>query len=495
MIVIDPGVTADVTFTRASTGTYFDLAGVMQTAAINAVRVSYTMGSPTTPPQALIEPAATNLLTYSDQFDNAAWTKTLVTVTANYAVAPDGTATADRVVFSGAAGSLSQATGLVVGTTCSGSVYVKGVLGETIAVSAGGVDQIFIFNGSWQQLKAQNKVSVNANFNVNTSNGVTARDFVVWGAQMESGKVATSYIPTTAAPVARAADVVGATAGILYCNVPETEAIYTVGGNFALAQIVRDPVTHLTYQSLVSANTGNALTDTTKWTPRGATNQRAMVDQYNNTQTTSAGPIVMVWSPQQISQGVFVGNVDADVVTITVQDAAEGVVYTEVQQLLAADSNSSLFNWLFKRMRKSTYAVSVLLPPYANAIVTITLSKASGNVKCGMMVVGSLVDVGLSKYGIGTEIKDYSTTLFAFDGTSSTTLRGFAKRMNVDVLLSNGVIDAVQERLASMRQKPVVWLGDTRYGCTCLFGTFSSFKNIIQYLNESSMSLQIEGTV
>ena len=42
--------------------------------------------------------AAQNLITQSQQLDNAAWTKTRVTVTANYAAAPDGTTTADRVL-------------------------------------------------------------------------------------------------------------------------------------------------------------------------------------------------------------------------------------------------------------------------------------------------------------------------------------------------------------------------------------------------------------
>jgi hypothetical protein len=42
--------------------------------------------------------AAQNLLTQSQQLDTAAWTKTRVTVTANYAAAPDGTTTADRVL-------------------------------------------------------------------------------------------------------------------------------------------------------------------------------------------------------------------------------------------------------------------------------------------------------------------------------------------------------------------------------------------------------------
>lgn len=39
-----------------------------------------------------------NLLTYSEQFDNAAWTKTRTTISANAITAPDGTSTADKLV-------------------------------------------------------------------------------------------------------------------------------------------------------------------------------------------------------------------------------------------------------------------------------------------------------------------------------------------------------------------------------------------------------------
>jgi hypothetical protein len=43
-------------------------------------------------------PASVNLLLQTQQFDNAAWTKSNATVSANAAVAPDGTSTADKLV-------------------------------------------------------------------------------------------------------------------------------------------------------------------------------------------------------------------------------------------------------------------------------------------------------------------------------------------------------------------------------------------------------------
>ncbi len=61
----------DLTFTRASTAT-----------RVNA--------------EGLIETSPVNLLTYSEQFDNAAWAKSNVTITANNTTAPNETATADK---------------------------------------------------------------------------------------------------------------------------------------------------------------------------------------------------------------------------------------------------------------------------------------------------------------------------------------------------------------------------------------------------------------
>ena len=92
-------------------------------------------------------------------------------------------------------------------------------------------------------------------------------------------------------------------------------------------------------------------------------------------------------------------------------------------------------------------------------------------------------------------LKDYSTVNFNFDGTSNVQKRNFAKVMDVDVLIDNAYIDSVIEALEGCRQKPVAWIGVAAYGSACLFGTYTSFKSVIQYPTQSAMSLQIQGTV
>ncbi|MFN7051147.1 MAG: hypothetical protein ACK4NH_03435, partial [Gemmobacter sp.] len=60
-----------ISLTRSSAGTYVDAAGVIQTAAADVARIDHLTGAGAL----LIEPATTNLLLRSSEFDDAAWSK------------------------------------------------------------------------------------------------------------------------------------------------------------------------------------------------------------------------------------------------------------------------------------------------------------------------------------------------------------------------------------------------------------------------------------
>ena len=242
-------------------------------------------------------------------------------------------------------------------------------------------------------------------------------------------------------------------------------------------------------------NFGRALTDKTYWLPVGATNRWKMFDTYNNTQTENPESIVIEVDPKAIAQGVYIGNAEGVEIVISSTDPTAGVVYAQTTSLQISNSGSSFYRWLFGRRRRKTYFLTLDLPLFYNTRVKIEIKNPGGIAKCGMCNIGPIEDVGFSQYGLGTDIKDYSTTRFNFDGTSETTERGFSKRMTLDVVLDNDMIDYVQEKLAAARQRSLVYIGAPEFGSTVLCGKFSSFKNVIEGLTHSKMALQIEGTV
>jgi hypothetical protein len=116
-----------ITFTRASSATYIDSAGTLQTAATDVPRFDH---NPATGESLglLVEEARTNLVLRSEEFDNASWSKTGSSVTANTTTAPDGTSTADKLVEDTSTGGhlvLQSVAGLADSTTFTASIFCK----------------------------------------------------------------------------------------------------------------------------------------------------------------------------------------------------------------------------------------------------------------------------------------------------------------------------------------------------------------------------------
>jgi hypothetical protein len=158
-----------------------------------------------------------NLLTFTEQFDNAAWTKNAATVAANAAVAPDGTTTADKLIPD--LTNNQHRVRISVSTSANNvlSVYAKAdgynwiiiqgsgfawfdVANGVVGTQTGAVGSIELVGNGWYRCSVA-LTSATANLDIWAVNGNNVTSFagngtsgvLLWGAQAENGSTATAY--------------------------------------------------------------------------------------------------------------------------------------------------------------------------------------------------------------------------------------------------------------------------------------------------------------
>lgn len=166
-----------------------------------------------------------NLLPYSEQIDNAAWTKiglgvaSAPIVTANYGVAPDASNTADRVVFALNGGSTtSDSSNLQPGPVSvisninyTLSFYAKTTDGTTKTLQLRcdttviNLSTLITVTSAFQRYSFSfltTGVSLAINLRLRGAQGTSdSADILLWGAQLERGSAATTYTPTTSTAI------------------------------------------------------------------------------------------------------------------------------------------------------------------------------------------------------------------------------------------------------------------------------------------------------
>jgi hypothetical protein len=223
----------DFGVTRATPAFRTNASGVSESVASGVPRLDYPAAGGC--PALLVEPAATNLLLRSEEFDDASWAKTNTTITANTTISPDGSQNADTMDVVDGNSRITQTLSLGAGTYTI-SAYVR-VLSTTTAgqlrfapvVDGSNVNSFFTVTSGWQRFtQTFTAVSGVTSVALRGAAGEFVGTIAVYGFQLETGSVATSYIPTTSAAVTRNADVIsktgvsgfiGQTEGTIYAEI------------------------------------------------------------------------------------------------------------------------------------------------------------------------------------------------------------------------------------------------------------------------------------
>lgn len=255
----------DLTVVRATTARRVNSAGLIESVANNVPRLDYTNGSC---PSILVEPQRTNLVAYSEEFDQSYWLKQNIIVTANSTTSPDGNLTADTFIannvntqhrfdrsISGTGGvtytfsaffKAKEYDKIMLRTADQGSSTFDLTNGIVLSSTLGVTAKIESYNNNWYRCSVSQILTttstMTSRINILNENGLLnfagdgTSGLYIWGAQLEAGSNATSYIPTTTASVTRNADVIsktgissliGQTEGTIFVDIFFKESVKT----------------------------------------------------------------------------------------------------------------------------------------------------------------------------------------------------------------------------------------------------------------------------
>ena len=287
-------------------------------------------------------------------------------------------------------------------------------------------------------------------------------------------------------------------------SVPENDTTeWTSGGSFAADATCMVTTTangaavatHLIYKSIAGSNTGNDPTATggaTYWTALYSTNRWKMFNTTVQQQTVLAGGFNVVITPAAIISGVSAVNVDCESITILMVDPVEGTVFNQSYSMVSDSGITSWYAYFFTPITRDSDLAVLGLPPYANAVITVTFT-ATGDAKCGALVLGITQNIGISQYGASFGIQDYSTKTTDAAGNVSIDVGSFSDIADVDVLIETPRFAQIKKILTDARSVPSVWIVEPDVQGLIIYGYFREFNILMTNPNVSLTTLSIEG--
>lgn len=201
--------------------------------------------------------------------------------------------------------------------------------------------------------------------------------------------------------------------------------------------------------------------------------------------------------PGTIIEGIALFNLEGSSVSIVVTDAVDGEVYNETIDLILTENVTDMYDYFFAPILTKKAIVKTDLPPYGDASIQITINTGTPTdiAKVGEIVVGTVRNLGCTRYGLGFDIIDYSIKEADEWGNYQVTERAFSKRVPMDVRVENVYLEYLKQTLEDYRATPVVCIpteAENLTGPLSTYGFYKSAKTIVAYLNHSILTIEWE---
>ena len=390
--------------------------------------------------EGLIEKVRTNLLAYSEEFTTAnGWGAGVIgastaTQTSNYGIAPNGTMTADRIQLAlngdAYADWVRPTAGFVIGQSYTYSIYLKSLTGVTTLEffndGAGGV--LKTITTEWVRYThsfTASSATIFPRFLLIVTTSSTA-DLLAWGYQLETGDIATPYIPTTTAAVS-----VGPVA-----NIPRID--YTGGGcGKLLLEPQRTNIALYSEQFNNAAYTKNNLTVTANnlVSPDGYTNaDTAFETAFDGFHDLLQSPSLTSGTTYTLSSFVKAAGRDYCYLFLSDGTTPAAVKFNLATGVVLGTALGSPVSSKIENYGNGWYRCSMVYTSAATATGTLAVS-ATNSPALSLSGYAGDITKGIAVYGCQLEAGSYPTSYIPTLGASVTRSADAASKTGISSLI------------------------------------------------------------
>lgn len=286
---------------------------------------------------------------------------------------------------------------------------------------------------------------------------------------------------------------------------PDTgENAWSNATTYALKNVVYLASTHTLYESLQDSNTnhdpaadvqGDPDNPPVWWLEIGKTNRWNMFNLLRNQKSVGAAPMTIVLTQGTRIDSIGLFGMEAESVTISMVNYGTEV-YSHTENLNRREV-LDWYDYVFLPFETNPSMARFDLPPYTDAVITVTLDSTQPTVKLGSLVIGTNANIGDVQYGAESDVLNFSRIERAFDGTALLKKRRSIPKTIQNIFADKSKANKIRALRTALNATPAVYAGLDQtdhpyFEALLILGIYKRFSIRLDHPTSIIIDLEIE---
>lgn len=278
------------------------------------------------------------------------------------------------------------------------------------------------------------------------------------------------------------------------------EQTWNSGTTYAVGDEVISTSLHWTWSSLTGGSNkalpAAAGASNADWKSVGPTNRWRMFWLLNTAPTTGASPLTVVLTPGERIDAIALAFVVADQVTVTM--AVDGDEVYSATRALRTRTTLGWYDYFFGAFEQVDTVALWDLPPYTTGVITVTLTRASGDVSLGALVIGRQEYLGEAELGAQSDSRNFSTIERDFAGNADLVQRKAIPTTGQDVWVDKSRVNRIRRVKDDLNAVPAFWswlddADDGYFELGAILGIYTRWQINAEHHTQAVQRIELEG--